>query len=190
MPDAWHRAAKRRGEVLRARSSWFAIDTGARSSGVRLNLVGREPAGVVPADQKERALADIEGALRELIDVDTGELVVQSVERTAGWEGPYAGDLPDLLVHWRPGPAPVRATRSDRLGEVVGGEPDRTGHHHAHGFFVARGPGLAADHVAEDVRMVDLTATVGALLGVDLGDVDGRPIPELLAQAEVVEVAE
>jgi predicted AlkP superfamily phosphohydrolase/phosphomutase len=188
MPASWHRAAKRRGEVLRARSSWFPIDTGARSSGVRLNLVGREPDGVVePGEEREQMLHDLEVALRELVDVDTGETLVLDVERTEHQVGPYAGDLPDLLVHWRPGPAPVRAARSDRVGELVAGDPDRTGHHHAHGFFVVRGPGMRADHVAADARIVDLTATVGALLGVDLGDIDGEPIAEVVDQARLVE---
>ncbi len=181
MPSAWHRAATKRAEALRERRSYFPIDTGARSSGIRVNLAGREAAGVItPGEGYESVLADLETALSELVDDETGVPVVGAVERTADHhEGPHAGDLPDLFVHWAPGPSPVRAVRSDRVGVVLAAPPDRTGHHHAHGFFVAAGPGLAAGRVAADAHVVDLSASVAARLGVELGDVDGTVIAEL-----------
>lgn len=181
MPSAWHRAAKKREGILRSRRSYFFIDTGARSSGIRINLAGREAEGrVTPGDDYEAVLADLEAALSELVDDETGVPVVGHVERTAEHhEGPHAGELPDLLVHWAPAPGPTRAVRSERVGVVPADPPDRTGHHHAHGFFVATGPGLAAGRMAADARVVDLAATVAARLGVDLGDVDGTVIPEL-----------
>ena len=159
-----------------ARSCW------ARSSGIRINLAGREEAGTVqPGAEYEAVVAGLEADLVALVDADSGVPLVSWVERTAeGHEGPYVASMPDLLVHWVPATAPVRAVRSPWLGTVEALLPDRTGHHHAHGLFIASGPGLEAGGWAADARVVDLGVTVAALLGVDLPEVDGRVIPELV----------
>jgi hypothetical protein len=92
--------------------------------------------------------------LLELVDAQTGQVLVEQVERTAQTRsGPYAADLPDLFIHWtvRPG-APV-AVLSPTLGMFEASPPHRSGHHHADGFFIARGPGLAHRAVADDATI-------------------------------------
>ncbi len=181
MPTKWHRAAKRNEGAQRRRRTWFPIDTGARSSGIRINLAGRERAGIVAPGAEYEATVDLlERELTALVDADTGARLVRGIEPTAAvHEGPYAANLPDLFVHWEPAPGPARAIRSERVGVIEQGPPDRTGHHHAHGFFVASGPGVAADRIADDARVVDLAPTVAARLGTELADVDGQVIPAL-----------
>ncbi|MEO1016552.1 MAG: hypothetical protein AAFY56_02500 [Pseudomonadota bacterium] len=70
---------------------------------VRLNMVGREPSGIVdPADYAE--ISDrIASELSELRDLETGELIVDDVHITdhmISAEAPYRPYLPDLLVEW------------------------------------------------------------------------------------------
>jgi len=185
MPDLWHRTARRREASLLARRSWFYVDTGARTGGVRFNLAGREREGTVrPGPELETATAGLIEALHELVDDETGSPIVRWVERTAEHHhGPHAADLPDLFVHWEPAAGPARAVRSPRLGVVTSDPPDRTGHHHRDGFFVATGPGLPSGTVAGDARVVDLAPTVAALLGVELEGVDGHAIADLVGHA-------
>jgi predicted AlkP superfamily phosphohydrolase/phosphomutase len=178
MPRAWHDSAARHAARQRARRSYFPVDTGHRSGGIRLNLVGREEEGVVADTDAEAVGAELETVLHDLVDADTGEPIVAKVERTAQTRsGPYVGDLPDLVVHWTVRRGPPAAVRSSRFGVIPADPPDRTGHHHAHGFFVARGPGLPAGVTAGDAEIVDLGPTVADRLGVELQAVDGRIIP-------------
>jgi arylsulfatase A-like enzyme len=48
---------------------------------------------------------------------------------------------------------------------------------------MASAPWLAADTELAPVEMVDLAPTLAAMLGVQLDDVDGRPVDELLPSA-------
>ncbi len=182
MPAAWHAAARQRGADLRARRSYWMVDCGGRTSGVRVNLAGREDGGVVPREDHAALLADLEAALGELVDADDGTPLVRAIERPQETHsGTYVGDLPDLFVHWTPRRNPVRAARSERLGEVVSAPPDRTGHHHAHGFALARGDGITAAATAPDVSITDLAPSILTRLGVPPPPADGHPIPALTA---------
>jgi hypothetical protein len=59
----------------------------------------------------------------------------------------------------------------------------RTGDHRPDGLYLAAGPGLNPKRVEKPASVMDFGPTIAARLGVELGDVDGRPIPELLAGA-------
>ena len=52
------------------------------------------------------------------------------------------------------------------------------------GMFVALGPRIAPGPVGRTVAIADLAPTFCASLGVELPDVDGRAIPEIVAAAE------
>jgi predicted AlkP superfamily phosphohydrolase/phosphomutase len=56
--------------------------------------------------------------------------------------------------------------------------PDyRTGDHREQGAFWITGPGVAARALASPVSITDFAPAIGALLGVPLPGLDGRPIP-------------
>lgn len=179
MPGAWHRSARELMGQARARRSFFAVEPGSLSGGVRVNLAGREPAGVVAPEDFEATLARLTAAFEALVDADTGAPAVDAVERVSErWAGPRADALPDLFVHWtiRPG----RAIASHEVGEILrSGRGGRTGHHTMTGWLVAAGPGIAPGPDLEGLDVCDLGPTVGALLGVDIPDADGRPIVAL-----------
>lgn len=108
---------------------------------VRLNLVGREPAGAVrPGSEAEALCEAVAEALTRLVDRDTGRPVVRRVFHAARtFPGPQGHRLPDLLVAWADDAA-FRAVVSPELGEVAATPTDpRPGNHRPDGFAIVRG---------------------------------------------------
>ena len=58
-------------------------------------------------------------------------------------------------------------------------DPNATSVEVANGLLLATGPGIAPGAASQAVSMTDIAPTVCARLGVELPDVDGRPIPVL-----------
>ncbi len=165
----------------RRRRRVFAVPNNDVCGGVRVNLEGREAAGLVsPGGEYEQLLARVRVELLNLVDLESGERAVGEVWRTTElYRGPFVDELPDLLIDWN---RDVRgaALSSPRLGTLVRtGAPLRSGDHLPQGLLLARGPGLPAGPLAERVGVEDLAPTVAAWLGIDLPDVDGRPIAGL-----------
>jgi len=175
------------------RSLCFPVANGFPVGGIRLNLIGREPAGLLePGEEANRFSDQLAADLTALEDPYTGRPLVHRVSRTAEFhEGPLVANLPDLLVEWSDegplantviGPADaamVRAT-SPKSGFVEG--PNwwgRTGEHRPDGLIAAAGPGLAPGRL-DEVDLVDIAPTILRLLGVECC-VDGKPIPEIAA---------
>lgn len=155
---------------------YFAIPNGDAYGAVRINLVGREPAGrVQPGAEFDQVCAALEADLRALTNVDSGEPVVRRVLRTAElFSGPYMDHLPDLMVEWN-NRAPIARVHSEKTGEIVGEYTRcRTGDHSPQGLFAATGPATKAGRLESAVSIVDFGPTIADRLGVALADVDGR----------------
>jgi predicted AlkP superfamily phosphohydrolase/phosphomutase len=174
----------------------FLTDNGFPHSGLRLNLEGREPAGLVRVQEADAFCAQLTADLLALVHADNGLPMVKSVKRTKDlYRGEHLDRLPDLLVEWddtvplgsagcgNPRGSQVRA-RSPKIGVVEGTNTYvRTGDHRREGLFIAHGPGLPAGRLDRTVSIMDFAPTFCALLGVELPDVDGRVIRELVAHA-------
>jgi len=178
-----------------AASLCFPLANGLASTGIRLNLAGREPAGRIAPGDDARAFEDeLAAALLEIVDERTERPLVREVVRTRDrYRGRALDALPDLLVEWndevatgstsvgRGAGATVRA-RSPRIGRVEGSNDYcRTGEHRNAGFVVATGAGLAPGPLAADVSVMDLAPTFAAMLGVTLDGIDGVPVPALVS---------
>jgi predicted AlkP superfamily phosphohydrolase/phosphomutase len=72
------------------------------NSYLRVNLAGREPAGViVPGAQYDQLLSDVAAQFRALINPETGEPAVEDVYFPATqFRGPKAAELPDVAIVW------------------------------------------------------------------------------------------
>ena len=80
-------------------------------------------------------------------------------------------------------PARTTAIGSAAIGEMVGEYSYcRTGDHFSGGMFVAFGPGIRPGTLGRTVSIMDFAPTFCRMLGLELPDVDGRPIGELLAE--------
>jgi predicted AlkP superfamily phosphohydrolase/phosphomutase len=164
----------------------FRVPNNEAVAGIRINLEGREAHGRIRPGAELDAYC--EALARELLllrNAATGGPAFRRVERCddlypAGSKLPL---LPDLLAEWTRD-AEFQALESATIGRVEGRYRGvRTGDHRPHGLFLATGPGLTPGRVANPVSVMDFGPTIAARLGVELGDVDGEPIRELLAGA-------
>ena len=150
-----------------------------------LNLRGREPRGQVePGPEAEELLDRITDRLLELRAPDRGPLV-RAVFRGADLFWGYRCEAaPDLVV------VPTDYRYMTRAGREIGppgqlvAEPAvrHTGNHRMDGILVAGGPGVAGGHNPGLQRLLDLTPTALALLGIEVPrGLDGRPMTDLLS---------
>lgn len=172
-----NRASGSIGAGFRASQRAFSIEPSEHVSGVRLNLAGREPRGMIrPGAEAEAFSARLAADLLDVIDPDTGERLVEAVVPARELHhGPLLDHLPDLIVFWNLS-RPFEAAYSPKIGIVRRhGPAPRTGAHLPGGVLFAAGGGIARRGVAPNRPLVDLVATVGALMGVPLAG-DGTPI--------------
>jgi predicted AlkP superfamily phosphohydrolase/phosphomutase len=165
----------------RSRRTCFQVPTNASGAGIRVNLVGREPRGLVARGREYDRLCDrLASDLREIINVETGSVIVDDILRTDRvFSGPQAGALPDLLVLWNR-TFPIRMVRSPKIGTIASGHREiRTGDHRNGGMFFARGPGVSPGRRLDPTNETDFAPTFARLLGCILGDVDGTVIGDL-----------
>jgi len=162
---------------------FFALSYNPDAGAVRINLIGRESHGVVQPGEEYRLVCEqLRNGLQALVNAETGSPIAAEIVLTKDlFVGPYADELPDLLVEWNR-EEPVRAIRSPQIGtlkipEVKG----RTGDHHNQGIFFARWAGLRATRLERPVSVMDFAPTIGNLLGVPLAGLDGQAVPALTA---------
>ncbi len=192
----WHRAPAAVRKGLKPIADWFydawqardrnrrlcfQVPTNANCAGIRLNVVGREPRGLVPPGREyDRLYARLAADLREIVNVETGEAIVEEILRTDQvFSGERAGALPDLLVRWNR-KSPIRLIRSPKIGTMDAQHREiRTGDHRNGGMFFASVPGVPPGQRIQATREIDFAPTFARLLGCDLPNVDGKAIPEL-----------
>lgn len=176
-----------------ARSRCFPLNNGQAVGGIRLNLAGREPGGLLePGTDADEFCDQLAADLLAIVDERTGRPLVRDVRRTDALHGGDRLDtLPDLLVDWNDlvptgstllaggAGATVRAS-SPKLGVVEGvNEYGRTGEHRPGGWFVSAGPGISPTRVAFEVPLTALAPSLAAMVGVDMPSADHAPAPEL-----------
>jgi len=154
---------------------------------IYINLKGREPHGIVEPRQYDRLCSEIASKLLELKDPENGRRVVERVYRkTELYEGPFLGDAPDLVVHWRDY-AYFTKRGIDRGNDVFGqdlkvdaSDYPHTGTHRLHGVFVARGEPICPGAEFR-AHIMDLAPTILQILGEPIpGDLDGRVLDDIL----------
>jgi predicted AlkP superfamily phosphohydrolase/phosphomutase len=140
--------------------------------GVRINLSGREQAGIVdPGDELASTCRRLESDLLALVNVDSGTPVINRVERSdAHYERATLDALPDLFLDWNHD-HPIETVWSPRFGIVRGPYTHwRTGDHRPGGLLLVRGPGLAPEQQAPALEINRLPAMIAEELGADLED--------------------
>lgn len=167
---------------LRSHRRCFTLPHNDLAGAIRINLVGREPNGLVrPGAEYDAYCADLTRKLMEIVNVETGRPIVREVMRTRDvFTGPFAKDLPDLLVHWVR-EAPIREIASPRIGRVRGSAPHRSGDHHAACIFYATGPTVRRGEIKHGLSVMDFPATIAALLGIRMEGLNGVVLPEFAA---------
>lgn len=141
---------------------------------VRLNLAGREPMGRLGPDEAAALLAQLDGELAGLVNPDNAIGAAERVTLVdAAFPGSERPHLPDLVVSWRHAARIGERLAAPSCGEVHGCAPHQvspfyTGNHRALAFVAGRGPAIGAGASLRGAHILDIPATVLALLGVDL----------------------
>lgn len=163
------------------RSRFFAIPHNENSAAVRINLKGREPFGRVSPREMSATCDELTEAFMDLVDPVTGNPVVKRVVRVADhFQGEFLGGLPDLLVEWDR-ESPFYAVTSEHTGEIGPALSwGRSGDHTPHAMLIGAGPNIGHGSFARPPELVDIAATVGSLLAVDMSSLEGQPIPEIV----------
>ena len=149
---------------------------------VRLNVKGRDAAGIVDPADYDRVYDEISSQLRQLRDARTGGPVVTDVVRTRSdaFRPRSEGDRPsdaDMIVMWANTPTDVV---DHPVGGRIGPVPfKRSGSHVHRGFFLASGPGVASGRKLPESHALDLAPTILQAMGAPIpAHFDGRPILE------------
>ncbi len=158
-----------------------------RIGAIRLNVVGREPAGTIQPADVDAELATITEELLALRQPRSGELIVEGVDRPADVYGEgHHPDLPDLTVRFRRDLGVLLECEGPRSGQVREDfrRPDyqRTGDHTDASRLWVTFPDREAPEELGEVDALDLAPTLLALLDVPPpDDVDGHVVDAIAA---------
>ncbi|PCR89647.1 alkaline phosphatase family protein [Natrinema ejinorense] len=142
--------------------------------GVRINLEGRDPTGVVSPEEYEEVR---EGLIRTLQAIETpdGEPFFETV---APREQYFHGDNIDETVDIVTIPADFEHMLSEQVGEGDYFGPAEPWNHKLDGVFVAAGDGIDEDAALERAHLFDVAPTIMAAMGVPYSDrMDGSVVP-------------
>lgn len=165
----------------RSKRRFFAVPNNAVAGAIRINLIGRDANGQVRPEDYDQLCEELRQEFLSLVDAETGEPWVRDIVRTRDRpDGPFAGELPDVLVEWSRR-RPMASVASPRLG-VFNLPPVtvRTGDHVNRGALLVRGPGTRSGRRSDLAETFSVAPTIARLAGVTLDDVDGEPIDECL----------
>jgi predicted AlkP superfamily phosphohydrolase/phosphomutase len=182
-----------------AKSQCFPLQNGSPISGIRINVSGREPHGLItPGKELHDFCEELTKNLLSIVDPDTGKAMIKSVKKTFElYKGQNIDYLPDLLIEWNDekfigslGVGDVQGSRlrmfSQKIGELEGVNTySRTGDHRPEGLFVALGPGINRGRLERTVSIMDFAPTFTKLFGVEMPQMDGHPIAEILETARL-----
>lgn len=148
--------------------------------GIRVNMRGREPHGIVDPSEAPAIAAEIRAELSAM-RYPNGEPIFEEVLLAAeAFHGPVADRGPDVVM----------PPRSDAYSGPVAGHKylvDRhrnSGEHARYGVFVAWGPGVESGAAVRDPALVDIAPTVLFSLGeAPTPEMDGRPLAEIFSNA-------
>lgn len=153
---------------------------------IYLNLVDRNPHGIVETSRYERLCDEICTKLVQLEDPETGKRAVERIYRKEElYSGPYTFLAPDLIVQWH-GYAYFTKRGIDKGTAVFAkdlyveaSDFPHTGTHRLDGVFISRGPHIRTQNELS-ARIIDIAPTVLCLLGEPLPSyLDGRVLEEI-----------
>jgi hypothetical protein len=149
--------------------------------GVRINLDGREPDGVVPAGEYEDVRDDL---VRRLSAVRTpdGDPVFEDVARREEYfEGPHADEAADVITV----PSDFDHFLSARLSGSTFGEPTEPWNHKRDGIVAVAGEDVDETVELTDAHLFDVAPTVLATMGVPADErMDGTVLPAVGSAGE------
>ena len=172
-----------------SRSKAYRMSFHDQVEGVNINLMGREPEGIVPPADYERERDNLIRAARAAVDPDTGKGVFQEVfKREELYEGDHADSAPDVILVLKPVFEFGLGSGNQIFSTVSASRLMRSSAtHRPEGILGIAGPEVVPGEL-QDARLMDVPATLLWALGLPIPpNVDGRVLteafnPELVAQ--------
>ncbi len=161
---------------------------GAREQPVYLNVAGRDPQGVIPADERKRAGAAIKARL-EALRTDLGSPLFAAVRFDEAPAGAGLRQEPDLYLRVNAEVAFDHELsidgRSHDLFDLFFWEYGNiSGTHRPEGVVVARGPAIRAGARIGGASLLDIAPTLLYLAGVPVpSDMEGQVLREMLVDS-------
>jgi len=142
--------------------------------GVRINLAGREPEGVVSPEEYDAVRDRLIESLRE-INTPDGEPLFSDVQpRDAYFHGPEAERAVDIVTV----PTDFEHFLSATLRDEQFGPPSEPWNHKLEGTIAATGAAIDPDEGIGSAHLFDVAPTVLSTLGVPFDErMDGDPLP-------------
>ncbi|USZ68088.1 alkaline phosphatase family protein [Halorussus salilacus] len=142
--------------------------------GVRVNLAGREPDGIVSPDDYEQVRDDLVAMLSSVETPDGDPVFDRVARREEVFSGPHVERAPDVVTV----PADFDEFLSTRVGDGRFGPPSEPYNHKREGVVALAGEGVDADADLAGAHLFDVAPTVLATLGLPAGDrMDGSVLP-------------
>jgi predicted AlkP superfamily phosphohydrolase/phosphomutase len=143
--------------------------------GLRINLAGREPDGVVPAEEYERTRRELVDHL-SAVETPDGDPVFETVApRERYFRGPYADEAVDVVTVPNGFESYLTTWLTDEVYERPAGA---SWDHTLDGLIVAAGRGVDPGTGSGNPHLFDVAPTVLATMGVRVSDrMDGKPLP-------------
>jgi predicted AlkP superfamily phosphohydrolase/phosphomutase len=138
------------------------------ASGIRLNVQGREPQGILTPPEAAALAQDLKTELLAITDPQTGAHPVTAVfTREMLYAGPFLQNAPDLILDpQRDGAHPAYNNIVPRkfAPALFADSGDKSGNHAHTGILLAAGPGIEPGPIA-DAHLIDLAPTLLHLMG-------------------------
>lgn len=139
--------------------------------GIRINVEGREPAGVVSSEEYEAVRDEIIDILSNVTTPDGKHVFDEVARREQYFSGPYVEEGVDILVI----PADFEHSLSALTGREFG-DPEPF-NHKLQGLFAVNGEGVDTKARVSDAHLFDVAPTVLATLGIPPNEeMDGAPL--------------
>jgi len=141
------------------------------SQGLRLNVKGREPEGIIEQKDIQKNIEGIIESLKSYKDPKSNCPAFSHLfKKDEIYQGDYVDLAPDIVfLNESIRGLPITSLTS---GAVVKRSSWRTGHHSRYGIFIAAGHHIKGNHDIEHIEVYDLAPTVLYSLGL--------PIPECM----------
>ncbi|ELZ95927.1 hypothetical protein C440_06542 [Haloferax mucosum ATCC BAA-1512] len=142
--------------------------------GIRINLEGREPSGIVPPDDYESIRTELIELLQAVTDPDGNPVFDDVAPREAYLNGPKEDAAVDIVLV----PRNFDQFLSSMLADRVFGDPSEPWNHKLYGIVAAVGHDIDTGASLEGAHLFDIAPTILAAFGVETDDrMDGQVLP-------------
>jgi len=158
------------------------------SSGIHINLMGREPKGIVkPGREYEELREEITARLKELVDpVDNEKILTEVYKREDLYFGPFLDEAPDIILSIKNRSYRVKGGLEKQAKSIKSffEDPDwksGSGTHRMNGIFMMKGHGIKKGIRLKGTKITDIPSTILYLMGIKISkDSDGQVIRDAL----------